>query len=218
MKIFLIISLLSLVSIHTLRIRSRNSTQAKTFPTFALKHCKSYAINSDFSSYGCIECNSNNTLISSETGTGTCKPSVSISFCENQFQFGNDSAHATCLECSKGYSRSPNATTCQNFTINKTNEIPNCRSYAIDPFGDITCNRCESGFTLSEDYKNCDTKCNIENCDNCFALNNRQFCLFCKSNYIGIYGGAFNSIDKCITNREWIRGMISDIINENDLL
>lgn len=193
---------------------STNSTTKVPASPITIKNCYSYAVNSGYTEYGCIECSPNHTLISSPSGTGICKASISISYCKNQFQFGNDTAHSTCLECSSGFSRSPNATTCSKITIDDSNEIQNCRSYAIDPFGEVSCNRCESGFTLSNDYKSCDTKCNIENCDSCFMINKSQYCLFCQKNFIGIYGGDYNSISECISYNDWIKNLLSQTVIE----
>ena len=193
---------------------STNSTTKVPASPITIKNCYSSAVNSGYTEYGCIECSPNHTLISSPSGTGICKASISISYCKNQFQFGNDTAHSTCLECSSGFSRSPNATTCSKITIDDSNEIQNCRSYAIDPFGEVSCNRCESGFTLSNDYKSCDTKCNIENCDSCFMINKSQYCLFCQKNFIGIYGGDYNSISECISYNDWIKNLLSQTVIE----
>ena len=175
---------------------------------YQIKSCISYAISDQYTAFGCLECSENHTLLSSESGTGICIPKTSISFCKNEFSFNKTLETSSCLECSSGYIRSPNATKCTELKINSTNEIQNCKSYIVSVFGEITCNRCENGFTLSSDGKNCETKCNIENCDNCYLMRDVQYCLFCKPSFIGIFGGKFSSISKCISQEEFIDSLI----------
>lgn len=198
-------------------ITTHNTTSS--FPSFKLKNCYSYAISSDYSEYGCIECSPNTTLITSfYSGTGICKESKAfISSCINQFKINNDSL-ITCLECSKGYSLAPNGTSCLRMDVNETNKIENCKTYVVDPFGDLLCNRCESGFTLSDDSKHCNSKCSIENCDNCYSIYDEQYCLFCKKDYIGIYGGEYNTILECVNNDELIKGMMNEMITSAEIL
>lgn len=184
-----------------------------------LENCHAYGINSQYINFGCTECKSGSKLLMDPNGIGICQKETGVVNCDKSIQFSTESK-LTCIECTNGMALSDNGGKCLklNITItpegNKTEIIPNCKQYTINSIGKIKCSKCISGFSLSDDMTDCNEKCNITDCDNCFENNLNQYCYSCKPGLVGIIGYPFNTITKCISAKKWMDNLFSPLVRE----
>lgn len=171
-----------------------------------LENCQAYVVNERFGNYGCMECKPGYVLDRDQFGSGVCKNKVTIPNCLQE-EFLTGQLRSICIVCNQGFILNQDGLKC----IEAGNEdmIENCRSHvAINDR--LVCNRCISGFTLSDDLTSCEPECDIENCDQCIQRDDKSFCLKCKEQFLAV--GKSNMpglVESCISCAEWAKNLFT---------
>lgn len=170
------------------------------------ENCVLHQVTANFTNYGCSQCESDYLLNADKTGSGYCKEKNPIENCiASQVTLSNaTNSTPICWRCEKDHVLDNNK--CMKKKENET-EIQNCFDY-FRVNNTLYCNTCESGFTGSNDGKQCLPGCDIPNCETCSMIKGNKSCWKCKEGFIGVFGPAMYSA--CLTCDQWLNKLKVD--------
>jgi hypothetical protein len=161
-----------------------------------LNNCNFYGVDTNMTGLSCKACKKEFLMTYDTTGKKDCNTKQPIKNCRKSIKRPDRQNNtAFCFQCMPDYALKDDYSCA---LVGSVRRISNCQDYLYTN-NTVFCNNCKPGFLLDENRKKCSMGCKMTGCDSCKLVKNKEVCIHCKPDTIGVYDSKVDGFTSCMT-------------------